>query len=228
MLNTNNKKTTAVLSLLLGTLTITPLLSIAPIVVKSAQAQQYNQYAQAVLPVGTTIPVRYEKEKRILMAKNETIPLTLEVAQDIRDRTGKVVIPTGSKIAGELQPYGQGARFVAKKLTFKHGNDVWLNATSNVVTRTETIKKGANPTEILGGTVAGAGAAAIISGLTGDRNINALEVLSGAAIGTIAGWALPTTGVIGGGSKEVLAIAPRRDLTLTLRSNLYVDKYDYR
>jgi hypothetical protein len=227
MLNNYNTKTATILTLLLSALTITPILPVAPVAAKPLQAQRVNNNRQAVIPSGTAIPVRYEEGNRILMSKTETIPLTLEVARDIRDSRGKVVIPAGSQIAGQLQPSGRGARFVAKNLILDYDDEVSINATSNVIARTETIKKGANPTEILGGTVAGAGAAAIISGLTGDRNINALEVITGAAIGTIAGWALPETGVISGGSKEVLSIDPERDLTLTLRSDLYVDRDNY-
>lgn len=230
MLNINNKKTATVLTLLLSTLTITPILPVAPVAAKPSPTQRTNNYnyRQAVVPSGTSIPVRYEDGKRILMAKDETIPLTLEVARNIRDRRGNVVIPAGSQISGQLQPAGRGARFVAKKLILDDGNEVSINATSNVITRTETIRKGANPKEILGGTVAGAGAAALISGLTGDRNINALEVLSGAAIGTIAGWALPETGIIGGGSRELISIDSDRDLTLTLRSDLSANRNGYR
>ncbi|GFE68557.1 hypothetical protein [Chroococcus sp. FPU101] len=228
MLNINNKKTATALTLLLSTLTITPILPIEPVAAKPVQAQRNNYYQQAIVPSGTSIPVQYEDGKRILMSKDETIPLTLEVARDIRSRNGRVVIPAGSQISGQLQPAGRGARFVAKKLILNNGDEISLNATSNVITRTETIKKGANPKEILGGTVAGAGAAAVIAGLTGDRNINALEVIAGAAIGTIAGWALPETGVIGGGSRDLISIEPDRDLTLTLRSDLSVGRNDYR
>lgn len=229
MLNINNKKTATALTLLLGTLTVTPILPIDPVAAKPnpVQAQRNNSYRQAVVPSGTSIPVRYEDGKRILMSQDETIPLTLEVARDIRARNG-VVIPAGSQISGQLQPAARGARFVAKKLILDNGEEISINATSNVVTRTETIKKGANPKEILGGTVAGAGAAAVIAGLTGDRNINALEVIAGAAIGTIAGWALPETGVIGGGSRDLISIDTDRDLNLTLRSDLYLNGNGYR
>jgi hypothetical protein len=230
MLNTYQSKTATILTLLISSLTVTPILSVTPVEARpTTQAQRVNNYnGRAVIPSGTAIPVTYEEANRILMAKDETIPLTLEVTRDIRDRRGRVAIPAGSQIVGQLEPSGRGARFVARDLILDYGDEVSIDATSKVVTRTETIKKGANPKEILGGTVAGAGAAAIIAGLTGDRNINALEVITGAAIGTIAGWALPETGVIGGGSKEVISIDPDRDLTLTLRSDLYVDRDDYR
>ena len=72
------------------------------------------------------------------------------------------------------------------------------------------------------GTLAGAGAATIISGVTGDRKIEALEVLAGAAVGTLAGWALPESGVIGGYTKQVVVIYPSSDLTLTLDRDLYL------
>ncbi|MGH2416518.1 MAG: hypothetical protein ACRDEA_23050, partial [Microcystaceae cyanobacterium] len=113
-----------------------------------------------------------------------------------------------------------GSRFVAQELRISQDEQYSLNATSQVVTRTETIEEGASAGEILGGALAGAGAATLIAGLTGDRRIDALEVLAGAAVGTLAGWALPETGVLGGGSQEVISIDPNQDLTLTVQSNL--------
>ena len=72
------------------------------------------------------------------------------------------------------------------------------------------------------GAAAGAGAAAIISGVTGRRGVAALEVLAGAATGALAGWALPEAGVIGGGKKEVIVIYPDRDLELTFERDLFL------
>ncbi|MDV3002128.1 MAG: hypothetical protein N5P05_003734 [Chroococcopsis gigantea SAG 12.99] len=212
----------ALIALILGTTAISP-----------ASAQYYpnrnrpvNNLSYGVIPSGTSIPVRYEKAGRILMAKNEVLPITLTVARNITDRNGNVIIPAGSEIKGQLKPTGNGVRFIAEELVMRGGDSMSINARSSLVTRTETIKKGANTQDILTGTAAGAGAAAIIAGFTGDRNINALEVLGGAALGTLAGWALPTTGVLGGGSSQLYSINPDRDLTLTLNSNFTVGRVD--
>jgi hypothetical protein len=176
-----------------------------------------------VVPAGTQIPVSFQKAKKILVTNQETLPLTLQVAATITDANGTVLIPRGSQIAGRIEPAGTGSRFVAQTLILSQQEQIPINATSAVVTTTETIKEGASAGEIVGGTLAGAGAATLIAGVTGDRKIDALEVLGGAAVGALAGWLLPEAGVIGGGSKTVIAIDPNRDLTLTVQSDLFVD-----
>lgn len=176
----------------------------------------------AVVPAGTEISVRFDEAEKILVAPSETLPLTLIVNEDIRDRDGNLLIPAGSKISGQIEPAGRGARFAAEQLQLSRSRRLPLNATSATVTRTETLNEGASAGEILGGTLAGAGAATLIAGVTGDRRINALEVLAGAAIGAFAGWALPSAGAIGGNSKEVISIYPNEDLILTLQSDLYL------
>jgi hypothetical protein len=69
---------------------------------------------------------------------------------------------------------------------------------------------------LIGGTVVGAGAAAGISAVTGDRVIKAEEVLPGAAIGALAGFFL------GRDKVELIAISPNTDLNLTLTSDLVI------
>lgn len=171
------------------------------------------------IPAGTQVPVRFDRAKKILVTPEETMPLTLKVASNIRDRSGAILVPAGSEISGRIEPYRNGSRFVAQTITIR-GRKVPISAFSQVVVTTETIREGASTGDILKGTLAGAGAATLIAGLTGDRRIDALEVLAGAAVGTLAGWALPTSGAIGGGSKEVISINPNRDLTLTLDAPL--------
>lgn len=150
------------------------------------------------------------------------MPVTLQVALNITDNNGTVLIPAGSEIIGQVEPAGNGSQFVAQELVINENQRYYLDATSRVVTKTETISGGANTEDILKGTLAGAGAATIIAGVTGNRRIEPLEILGGAAVGTLAGWALPETGVLGGSRKEVISINPNQDLTLTLESPLTV------
>lgn len=178
--------------------------------------------SSAVVPAGTQIPVGFEQAEKIVVARGETLPLTLIVLEDIRDRNGNVLIPADSKIVGQIEPAGRGARFVAQQLQLSQNRRLSLEATSATITQTETIQEGASAQQILTGTLAGAGAATLIAGITGDRRINALEVLSGAALGAFAGWALPSAGAMGSNSKEVIVIDPNNDLTLTVQSDLYL------
>ncbi len=214
------------LTLLVGVTSVMPL--------NPALAQDYRtygdsnndyQYLSGVIEGGTTIPVTYS-QKTIQIEPNETVPLTLKVARSIRDRNGSVIIPSGSEIEGQLEPVGQGVRYTATRVKINNGEWISLNATSSVVGRTETVKIGASTADIVKGTLAGAGTATVIAGTTGDRRIDALEVLAGAAVGTLAGWGLPEAGIIGGGTKEVVVVNPSQDLTLTVQSSLgYDDSY---
>lgn len=168
------------------------------------------------IPAGTAIPVQYSEAERILLAKDEPepVPLTLMVAQNIVSNQGQVLIPAGSQVVGQLQATEAGAQFLAQQLQFPNAQPIAFDAVSQLLTETETVRKGATLGAILGGTAAGAGAAAGIAAVTGDRNINALEVLGGAAAGTLASVFLGRDRV------DLWTINPNTDLALTLQSDL--------
>jgi hypothetical protein len=166
------------------------------------------------IPTGTTIPVRYEQAERILVTREETAPLTLTVGQNVITPEGTVLIPAGSQVVGELRPAKGGSQFVARELVLTTGQRYPFNATSEVITRTETVRKGANAGRIVRNTALGAAAAAAISAVTGDRAIATEEVLGGAGIGALVGLFLGRERV------ELIAIDPETDLQLTLGSDL--------
>ncbi len=168
------------------------------------------------IPAGTAIPVRYEQAQKILLSTNEPkpAPLTLTVSQNIVTAQGRVLIPAGSQVTGELQTVAGGAQFTASEITLANGQRLPVSASSNVVNTTETIRKGATTGKIIAGTVVGAGAAAAIAGVTGDRTIRTEEVLGGAAVGALASV------LLGRDSVELIAINPNTDLNLTLSSDL--------
>ncbi len=168
------------------------------------------------IPAGTSLPVVYDQAEKILLAKNEPkpAPLTLRVAQNIVTSQGTVLIPAGSNVVGELRTIDGGARFFANEIVFPDGRRLPVDATSELITKTETIRKGASLGRILTGTVVGAGAAAGIAGVTGDRNIAADEVLGGAAAGALAGV------LLGRDRIDLIAINPDTDLSVTINSDL--------
>ncbi len=170
------------------------------------------------IPAGTTIPVRYERADKILLSKEEPnpTPVTLKVAQNVVTAQGEVLIPAGTDVVGQLQIVQSGAQFVASEFVLPNGTRLPVSANSEVITKTETVTKGANVGRIIAGTVVGAGAAAGIAGVTGDRTIKAEEVLPGAAIGALAGYFL------GRDKVDLIAINPNTDLTLTLASDLEI------
>jgi hypothetical protein len=165
---------------------------------------------------GTAIPVKYDKAQKILVTKDETAPLTLTVSQNVVTQDGSVVIPAGSQVMGKLKPATGGSQFVAEKLVLTTGQEYQLNATSEVITKTESVKKGTSTGAIIKDTVLGAGAAAAVSAVTGDRAIATEEVLGGAGIGALIGL------FFGKKSVDLIAIDPNTDLQMTINQNLLV------
>ncbi len=154
------------------------------------------------IPQGTAIPVKYDKAEKILVTKDETAPLTLTVSQNVITQEGAVVIPAGSQVIGQLKPAQGGSQFVAEKLVLTTGQEYQVNATSEVITKTQTVNKGTSTGTIIQNTVLGAGAAAAVSAVTGDRAIATEEVLGGAGIGALIGL------FFGKNSVDLIAIDP--------------------
>ncbi|YAI82749.1 MAG: hypothetical protein ACQJCO_04115 [cyanobacterium endosymbiont of Rhopalodia sterrenbergii] len=211
------------ISLLMGITAVTPICLLKPAAAQLFSIENNNNPSpisnNVVIPLGTRIPLRHQDVERILVTKEESLDITLETAANVKDRYGNFLVPVGSKVIGFIQPANGGAQFVTREIIIDNQRYP-LYARSGIVTRTETINEGASVEEILGGTLAGSAAAAIIAGTTGDRRIDALEVLAGAAVGTLAGWSLPETGVIGGGETQVISIDTNQDLAIILESNL--------
>lgn len=168
------------------------------------------------IPQGTTIPVKYEQAEKILVTKDETAPLTLITSQNVITQDGTVVIPAGSQVIGKLKPAQGGSQFVAEKLILTTGKEYNISASSDVITKTETVKKGSNISSILKNTVLGAAAAAGVSAVTGDRAIATEEVLGGAGIGALIGLFFGRTSI------DLIAIEPNTDLDMRVDQNLVI------
>lgn len=186
-------------------------------------SQQFNANPLAV-PAETLIPVALKQGQSFTVKKGENQALTLRTTSPLRQANGRIVVPAGSEIVGQFRPVanGSGVRFVAQQLILRDGQFVPINAQSRELVGFEQRNRGASASDVITGTLAGAGTATIIAGTTGDRRINALEVLGGAAAGALAGWGLPTAGIIGGGTEDVMTVSGR-DLTLMLQSPLYLE-----
>ena len=167
------------------------------------------------IPRGFVIPVEYEEEK-ILVTPEETVPVSLLVAADIKDSRRNILIPYGSEIVGQIEPDEResGSFFNAEEIVFPDGSIQSIEAVSDVVTRRETIKEGASAGDILQGAAIGGAAAAVLSEIFGD--IGALEVLGGAGAGALAGV------LLGGNEVELVSIDPNNDLDITLVDSLTV------
>lgn len=175
-------------------------------------AQLFQQQSQVGVPAGTVISVRYEEAERIIVTPEETAPVTLTVAQDVRSARGTVLITAGSQIEGELRPDGEGTRFFAERITPAGSTrSLPIDATSGLFTETETITRDTDP-DILRGAAIGAAAGAVLGEIFGDIDFG--EVLLGAGLGTLASILLPSNEEV-----EVVVINSEADLDLTLQSD---------
>ncbi len=170
--------------------------------------------AQASLQAGTTLMMAYADSDKIVVLPDETAALTLTVAQSITDSMGRVLVPAGSQVVGELRPSAGGSQFVAQELVLTGGQRMAINATSQTVTTTETVRRSTTFGETFAGAVLGSGAAAAIARTTGDQRVDTLEVLAGTATGATLAR------IFGRDRVDVIAINPNQDLTLTVNETL--------
>lgn len=216
----------ALMAITVTTGTIAPMIAFAP----AANAQyRINDNRIVSIPAGVSFPVTFEKEK-VIVSPGETSSLTLKIANNIIDNNRNILIPANTEVVGQLQPvyyddYSRdrndksnvrGVQFVAKELVFPSGKRQAINASSQTVTRLEKITK-SDSSKILTDAAIGAGAATVISLITGNRRIEILEPVAGAAIGGLASVLLRKK------SADVFVVRPEQDLRLTLNSNLTVD-----
>lgn len=215
--------TAALMTMAMATCAITPLFTFAP-----ANAQyNINQPRVITIPANVTLPVTYEKEK-VVVSPGETSALTLRIANDIIDKNKNLLIPSGTEVVGRLEPVNlnggsennnrrnnnKGVRFVAQELVFSSGRRQSINATSKTITTTETISKGSDTGQILTDAAIGAGAATLIALVTGNRKVEVLEPVGGAAAGALASVLLRKN------KTDVFVLRPDQDLAITLNSNL--------
>lgn len=170
---------------------------------------------RAVVPAGTLIPTRYDKDK-IVVTPTETSEVTLTVATNVRSLDGAVFIPAGSEIRGELRPTSDGTQFVAEELILEDGDRYNFDATSEIITRRETITKRSNP-KWLEGAAIGAVASSVLAEILGDIEI--WHVLGGAGLGALASVLIRDRDQV-----EVIVVDPATDLDLRLESDFALDQ----
>lgn len=188
----------------------------APLRIAQLFPSQRPQATGAVrIPAGTTIRLAYDA-KKIIVAPNERLPITLTVPNNIRTSNGALLIPRNSQVKGEFQPVDNGTRFVANTLILPDGTQLALDAQTDVVTRTEQIQRGVNTDAILKGAVIGSGAAAILSAVTKNR-VTLGRVLIGTGAGALGGL------IFGRNRNQVISVDPQSDLNLRLNSALAVN-----
>ena len=215
---------TAALVAMAITSTVTPMMAFTP-----ANAQYtIGQTRTVTIPANANVslPVTHEKE-RVVVVRGETLNLTLKISNDIIDNRRNILIPRNTEVVGQLEPVYfdnrsrnndniRGVRFVARELVFTDGRRQLINASSQIITRTETISKN-DSSKVLTDAAIGAGAATAISLITGNRRVEVLEPLGGAAAGALASVLLRKQQV------EAFVLRPEQDLRLGLNSNLVIN-----
>jgi hypothetical protein len=186
--------------------------------------RDFNYNREITIQSGAFIPTKYDKDK-ILVARDESVDVTLTVPDNVIDSRGNILIPNGSKIKGRIQPATtrsqKGAQFIAREIEFPSGRKQDLYAESNIVTRTEKITRGSNTGQVLTDAAYGAGAAALIGLITGNKKIELGELLAGGGVGAAASILLRRN------NAELISIDPDRDLSrLRLTSQLTVSLND--
>lgn len=217
--------TAALMTIAITTGAVTPLFTFAPAQAQFNQGQfNINQPRTITIPANVTLPVTYEKEK-VIVNPGERLPLTLRIANDIIDSNRNVLIPANTEVVGELQPVNlpnsnnkKGVRFVARELVFATGRRLQINANSRTITETEKISKGTDTGQVLTDAAIGAGAATVISLLTGNKKIETLEPIGGAAAGALASVLLRKK------QADVFVLRTEEDLDITLLSNLVLSR----
>ncbi|GAX35762.1 conjugal transfer protein TrbI [Nodularia sp. NIES-3585] len=219
-------RTAALMAMAITTTAVAPMIAFAP-----AHAQ-YNigQSRTVTIPANANVslPVRHDKDK-VVVSRGETLDLTLKITNDITDNQRNVLIPRNTEVVGRLEPVYfngrnrdnnnvRGVQFIARELVFPSGRRQSINASSQTITRTEKISRN-DSSRILTDAAIGAGAATAISLITGNRRIEILEPLGGAAAGALASVLLRRQ------EAEVFVLRPEQDLRLALNSNLVIDRY---
>ncbi|MDJ0799901.1 MAG: hypothetical protein QNJ51_24360 [Calothrix sp. MO_167.B12] len=208
--------TAALMAMAISTGAIVPILLPSP-----ATAQMFpSQFRRIAISRGAVIPTKYPKDK-IIVTPKETKSIELEIPNNIIDNNGQVLIPANSKMKGKLEPATlngeEGSQFVASELIFPDGRRQSIDAVSNIITRKETIRKGAGTRKILEGAAVGTVASVLISLLTGDNKVNFWEIITGGGLGAAASAVLRRQRV------TVLMIEPNKgDLDVSLRSDFVI------
>lgn len=139
--------------------------------------QPVAQTPATIVP-GTQIPVRYLEAPLIILARNETVEIDLVTMTKINDSWGRLAIPRGSQIRGQIQPVRGGSRFVAKALLLRNGQQIPFSAISSVVTTNLSLRD-PNIINILRNSAIGSTVAATITKMAGNQSVSVLKVLPG-------------------------------------------------
>lgn len=167
----------------------------------------------SIIASGSKIPVRYPGPNKVnlIVAPGETVETTLEVAEDIANAAGTVLIPKGSLIEGTLVPVNvgttPGTQFVAK--TLKVGTrtyDMRASSDPQVAVSRQSVK----PNDIKGAISTAAGRTILNSVLGSGFNLGSL----------LTGALLSGVGTSPSAPKDSVIVVDPASLELTIQAGL--------
>jgi hypothetical protein len=171
-----------------------------------ALAQQQFNLGAYQLQQGTVIPVGTISTNGPQYFSSDTVHnVTLAVTQSIYDPTGRLVIPAGSQIYGQLQPIAGGARFVVNSISL-NGRSYPIQASSGVI-HNEKDPREYSSEAIAGDAAIGAVAGTVLGVITGG--VTTTGVLGGAAAGVLTGNVT---------APMVVVLRPGQSLNITLEA----------
>ncbi len=220
-------RTAALMAMAITTTAVAPMIVFAPAHAQFNLNQSRSRTVTIPANANVSFPVRHDKDK-VVVSRGETLDLTLKISNDITDNQRNILIPRNTEVLGQLEPVYfndgnrdnnnvRGVRFVARELIFPSGRRQFIDASSQTVTRTEKVTQN-DSSRILTDAAIGAGAATAISLITGNRRVELLKPLGGAAAGALASVLLRKK------ETEVFVLRPEQDLRLALNSNLVIDR----
>lgn len=168
----------------------------------------------SVIASGSKIPVRYPGPNKVnlIVAPGETVETKLEVAEDITNAAGTVLIPQGSLIEGTLVPVNvgttPGTQFVAK--TLKVGTRTYdIRAISDP--KVAVSRQSVRPGDIRGAISTAAGRTILSSVLGSGFNLGSL----------LTGVLLSSGGITSPSApKDSVIVVEPESLELTIQSTL--------
>jgi hypothetical protein len=158
---------------------------LGPIANQPSNSPQFNVEISRGIAAGTRLPIANLSNDKLYVAPNETRAFSLAIFEGIRDDSGKILIPYGSRVDGRFEPAPGGTRFVAQSVIV--GDRVYPLAAQTDILRDVKDPRQTETTQVVQDTAIGAAGAAIIAGVTGDRAIATEEVLAGGAAGAAIG-----------------------------------------
>ncbi len=178
---------------------------------ESDRTWRSNRIRRGRVEEGTLIQTKSNRRGRIVLERNETLPLTLYVDRDIRDRNNRyVIIPRDSQIEGWLRPKNGGVRFEADDIILRNGRRYNIRAESDIIYPDRRADRSTSGNSRI------SDAARVILGSVLGRSNGRIGDVFGRSESDVFGSSRTRA------RRNVVVVDPERDLDLQLTSDLRI------